>query len=103
MRLRLAQPKAIVDINGIKGLDHIEVKGSKLHVGALARHVEIQNSQVVKDKLPILAEVAGDVGDNQVRNMGTMGGVVAHADAARYDPPVDLMLHCDIATNRLAI
>ena len=62
MRLRLAQPKALVDINGIKDLDHIKESGSKLHVGALARHVTIQNSAVVKEKLPILAEVAGEVG-----------------------------------------
>src|SRR5712691_7893746 len=103
MRLRLAQPKAIVDINGIKGLDHIEVKGSKLHVGALTRHVEIQNSEVVKDKLPILAEVAGEVGDNQVRNMGTMGGVVAHADAAGDYPTIALMLDAEIVTNKRTI
>jgi len=82
MRLRLAQPKALVDINGIKDLDHIKADGSKIRIGALTRHVTIQNSDVVREKLPILAEVAGEVGDNQVRNMGTMGGVVAHADAA---------------------
>ena len=58
MRLRLAQPKALVDINGIKGLDQIKEQGSKLHIGALTRHVTIQNSAVVKAKLPILAEVA---------------------------------------------
>ena len=79
MRLRLAQPKALVDINGIKGLDQIKESGGKVHVGALARHVTIQNSEVIKDKLPILADVAGEVGDNQVRNMGTIGGVMAHA------------------------
>ncbi len=58
MRLRLAQPAALVDINGIKELDHIKESGGKLHVGALTRHVTIQNSSVVKDKLPLLAEVA---------------------------------------------
>ena len=103
MRLRLAQPKALVDINGIKGLDHIEVKGSKLHVGALARHVDINNSDVVKDNLPILAEVAGEVGDNQVRNMGTMGGVVAHADAAGDYPTIALMLDAEVVTNKRTI
>src|SRR4030081_853588 len=100
MRLRLAQPKALVDINGIKGLDRIEVKGSKLHVGALARHVDINSSEVVKDKLPILAEVAGEIGDNQVRNMGTMGGVVAHADAAGDYPTIALMLGAQIVTKK---
>ena len=103
MRLRLAQPKALIDINDIKGLDQIKESGGKLHVGALARHVTIHNSQVVKDKLPILAEVAGEVGDNQVRNMGTIGGVVAHADAAGDYPTIALMLDADIVTNQRTI
>src|SRR6267143_1289704 len=103
MRLRLAQPKALVDINGIKGLDQIKVEGSKVHVGALVRHVQIQNSEVLKDKLPILAEVAGEVGDNQVRNMGTIGGVVAHADAAGDYPTLALMLDAEIVTNQRTI
>jgi len=103
MRLRLAQPKALVDINGIKDLDHIKESGSKLHVGALTRHVTIQNSSVVMEKLPILAEVAGEVGDNQVRNMGTIGGVMAHADAAGDYPTIALMLDAEIVTNRRTI
>jgi carbon-monoxide dehydrogenase medium subunit len=103
MRLRLAQPKALVDINGIKDLDHIKESGSKLHVGALTRHVAIQNSAVVKQKLPILAEVAGEVGDNQVRNMGTIGGVMAHADAAGDYPTIALMLDAEIVTNQRTI
>jgi aerobic carbon-monoxide dehydrogenase medium subunit len=103
MRLRLAQPTALVDINGIKELDHIAERGGKLHVGALTRHVTIQKSPVVKDKLPILAEIAGEVGDNQVRNMGTMGGVIAHADAAGDYPTLALMLDADIVTNRRTI
>ena len=103
MRLRLSQPKALVDINGIKALDHIEVKGSNLHVGALTRHVEIQNSSEVKQSLPLLAEVAAEVGDNQVRNMGTMGGVIAHGDAAGDYPTIALMLDADIVTNKRTI
>ena len=100
MRLRLSQPSALVDINGIKDLDHIKESGGKLHIGALARHVSIQNSDVVKSKLPLLAEVAGEVGDNQVRNMGTMGGVIAHADAAGDYPTLALMLDAEIVTNK---
>jgi len=103
MRLRLAQPKALVDINGIKELDHIKESGSKLHIGALTRHVTIQNSAVIKQKLPILAEVAGEVGDNQVRNMGTIGGVMAHADAAGDYPTIALMLDAEIVTNQRTI
>jgi aerobic carbon-monoxide dehydrogenase medium subunit len=103
MRLRLAQPKALVDINGIKDLDHITEDGSKLRIGALTRHVTIHNSAVVKDKLPILAEVAAEIGDNQVRAMGTMGGVVAHADAAGDYPTLALMLDAEIVTNQRTI
>ena len=100
MRLRLSQPKALVDINGVKGMDHIEVKGGKLHVGALARHVSIHSSSVVRENLPLLAEVASEVGDNQVRNMGTMGGVIAHADSAGDYPTLALMLDAEIVTNK---
>jgi carbon-monoxide dehydrogenase medium subunit len=103
MRLRLAQPTALVDINGVKGLDQIKESGGKLHVGALVRHVTIHNSSVVKDKLPLLAEIAAEVGDNQVRNMGTMGGVIAHADAAGDYPTLALMLDADIVTNQRTI
>jgi aerobic carbon-monoxide dehydrogenase medium subunit len=103
MRLRLAQPKALVDINGIMGLDQIKADGTKLRIGALTRHVTIQNSALVKEKLPILAEVAGEVGDNQVRNMGTIGGVVAHADAAGDYPTIALMLDAEIVTNKRSI
>ena len=103
MRLRLAQPKALVDINGIKGLDHIEAKGDKLHIGALTRHISIHSSPVVREKLPLLAEVANEVGDNQVRNMGTIGGVMAHADAAGDYPTLALMLDAEIVTNKRKI
>ena len=103
MRLRLAQPTALVDINGIKELDQIKEDGAKLRIGALTRHVTIQNSAVVKQRLPLLAEVAGEVGDNQVRNMGTIGGVVAHADAAGDYPTIALMLDAEIVTNQRTI
>jgi len=100
MRLRLSQPSALVDINGIKELNYINVENGKLRIGALARHVQIQNSDVVKQNLPILAEVADEVGDNQVRNMGTIGGVIAHADAAGDYPTLALMLEAEIVTNK---
>jgi carbon-monoxide dehydrogenase medium subunit len=103
MRLRLAQPKALVEINGIKELDYIKADGAKLRIGALTRHVTIQQSPVVKEKLPILAEVAAEIGDNQVRNMGTMGGVVAHADSAGDYPTIALILDADIVTNQRTI
>jgi carbon-monoxide dehydrogenase medium subunit len=100
MRLRLSQPSALVDINAIKELDYVTVEGGKLRIGALSRHVQIQNSDTVKQNLPILAEVADEVGDNQVRNMGTIGGVIAHADAAGDYPTLAVMLDAEIVTNK---
>ena len=72
MRLRLAQPAALVDIGRISGLDGIRRENGTLVVGALARHAEIQSSGEVRSSLPLLAELATDVGDNQVRNLGTI-------------------------------
>ena len=103
MRLRLSQPSALVDINGIKELNYINVDGGKLRIGALVRHVQIQNSDVVKQNLPILAEVADEVGDNQVRNMGTIGGVIAHADAAGDYPTLALILTASTAISPNAL
>jgi carbon-monoxide dehydrogenase medium subunit len=103
MRLRLAQPSALVDINGIEGLGQIRSDDGRIRVGALARHVEIHMSQVVRERLPLLAEVAGEVGDNQVRNMGTMGGAIAHGDAAGDYPTLALMMDAEIVTNQRTI
>ena len=100
MRLRLSQPSALIDINPIKELNYITVDNGKLRIGALTRHVQIQNSDAVKQNLPILAEVADEVGDNQVRNMGTIGGVIAHADSAGDYPTLALMLEAEIVTNK---
>jgi carbon-monoxide dehydrogenase medium subunit len=100
MRLRLAQPSALVDINPIQDLSFITVDGDRLRVGALARHVDIHTSSVVRENLPLLAEMADEVGDNQVRNLGTMGGVIAHADAAGDYPTLALMLDAEIVTNK---
>ena len=100
MRLRLAQPAALVDIGRISGLDGIRRENGTLVVGALARHAEIQSSGEVRSSLPLLAEVATDVGDNQVRNLGTIGGVVAHGDAAGDYNALALMLDAEIVTNK---
>lgn len=100
MRLRLSQPSALVDINPIKELSYIRVDGDRLRVGALTRHVEIHTSDAVRENLPLLAEIADEVGDNQVRNLGTMGGVIAHADAAGDYPTLAVMLDAEIVTNK---
>lgn len=103
MRLRFAKPTALVDINPVRELNYVVVEDGRLRVGAMTRHVELQTSDTVRQNLPILAEVAGEVGDNQVRNMGTMGGVIAHADAAGDYPTLALILDADIVTNQRTI
>jgi carbon-monoxide dehydrogenase medium subunit len=100
MRLRLAQPSALVDINPVSELNYIVAENGKLRVGALARHVEIHSSDTVKQNVPMLAEVASEVGDNQVRNLGTIGGVMAHADSAGDYPTLAVMLDAEIVTNK---
>ena len=83
MRLRLAQPGTLVDINGLdRELGYIRRDNGTLRIGALTRHYQIEESADVKRSVPLLAEVAAEVGDTQVRTMGTIGGVLAHADPA---------------------
>ncbi|HKA51120.1 MAG TPA: xanthine dehydrogenase family protein subunit M [Candidatus Dormibacteraeota bacterium] len=100
MRLRFAKPSALVDINPVRELSYVVVEDGNLRVGALTRHVELHQSDVVRQNLPLLAEIAEEVGDNQVRNMGTIGGVMAHADAAGDYPTLALMLDAEIVTNK---
>jgi aerobic carbon-monoxide dehydrogenase medium subunit len=100
MRLRFARPSALIDINPIRELNYAVVEDGRLRVGAMTRHVELHTSDVVRQNLPLLAEVAAEVGDNQVRNMGTIGGVIAHADSAGDYPTLALMLDAEIVTNK---
>jgi carbon-monoxide dehydrogenase medium subunit len=104
MRLRLAQPTLLVDINGLDGdLGYVRRDNGTLRIGALTRHYQIHNSADVQRSLPLLAEVAGEVGDEQVRSMGTIGGVLAHADPAGDYGTLALMLDATITTNRRSI
>jgi aerobic carbon-monoxide dehydrogenase medium subunit len=104
MRLRLAQPTTVVDINPLASdLGYIRRDNGTLRVGALTRHYQIQQSDDVKRSLPLLAEIANEVGDEQVRSMGTIGGVLAHADPAGDYGTLALMLDATITTNRRSI
>jgi carbon-monoxide dehydrogenase medium subunit len=89
MKLRLAQPKVIVDIGRIADLSYIREVGGLIAIGAMTTHQEIEASQLLRDRSPLLAETAGHIGDVQVRNRGTIGGSLAHADpAADYPAPI---------------
>jgi aerobic carbon-monoxide dehydrogenase medium subunit len=84
MKLRLAAPPVLVDINRIPGLDYIreDAQLSQLRVGALARHIDFERSDLIRERYPLLWETARGIGDPLVRNRGTMAGAVAHADPA---------------------
>ena len=96
MKFRLAQPKVVVDIGRIAGLDKIEAKGSTVTIGALATHDAVEQSDVLQKQCPLLPETASVIGDMQVRNRGTIGGSLAHADPAADYPGAILALDAEI-------
>jgi carbon-monoxide dehydrogenase medium subunit len=101
MKLRLASPNNIIDLNAIEGeLSGIELKGRSIVIGAMTRHVDVANSAVVKENLPALAYLAGLVGDPAVRHRGTLGGSVANNDPNADYPAACLGLGATIITTK---
>jgi aerobic carbon-monoxide dehydrogenase medium subunit len=92
MKLRLAQPKLLVDLGRIPGLSYIRVESNQLAIGALTTYREIELSQDVQRVAPVLAEAGHEVGDPQVRAKGTLAGALAHADPAGDMPGIALAL-----------
>ncbi len=82
MKLRLASPRLLIDVGRIPGLSGIREDGDSLRIGAMTRHREFEESSLVRDRYPLLADVVKVLGDPQVRNLGTIGGSLAHADPA---------------------
>jgi aerobic carbon-monoxide dehydrogenase medium subunit len=82
MKLRLASPVGLVDLNGIPTLAYVKEEDHELKIGAMTRHHDLAQEKVVRDRYPHLAEAAEALGDPQVRNRGTIGGALAHADPA---------------------
>jgi carbon-monoxide dehydrogenase medium subunit len=96
MKLRLAEPAVIIDIARIGDLKGISESDGKLVIGALTTHHELESSDLVQQKVPLLAQTAAEIGDVQVRNKGTIGGSLAHADPAADWPAAILALDADI-------
>ena len=86
MKLRLASPESVIDLRRVPGLKEITESGGVVRVGAMATHHEVEISPVIRGKCPLLGEAAGQIGDTQVRNVGTIGGSVAHADPSADYP-----------------
>ncbi len=92
MKLRLATPALLVDIGRVRELSYVREEGDHVAIGALTRHRDLETSEVLRTHLPLLAHVAGQVGDPQVRHRGTIGGSVAHGDPASDLPAACLAL-----------
>jgi carbon-monoxide dehydrogenase medium subunit len=103
MKLRLAKHTQLLDLGRIEGLNTIELKGRSLVIGAMARHVEVANSPVVKEALPALAKLAGEIGDPAVRHRGTIGGSLANNDPNSDYPAAVLGLGATVITNKRKI
>ena len=98
MKLRLAAPEFLIDIGRIPELSYIKDDGDSIRIGALTTHHAVETSGVIKRKLPALADAAGLIGDVQVRNKGTIGGSIAHADPAADYPAGILAFDAVIVT-----
>src|SRR5258708_1984977 len=96
MKLRLTAPGLLVDLGRIRGMSYVREAGEKIAIGAMTTHADVAASPVLRASSPLLALTAEHIGDVQVRNRGTLGGSLAHADpAADYPAPI-LALDADI-------
>lgn len=99
MKLRLAYPSALVDIGRIPDLAYVREDGDRIAIGALSRHEDLHFDPTLKRECPIVAHAAGEIGDPQVRNCGTIGGSVAHGDPAGDLPSVLLALDAEFVVH----
>src|SRR5512132_3050996 len=96
MKLRLAQPGMLIDLGRIKDLAYIREQGDQIPIGAMTTHYQIESSALLKKICPLLPDCASHIGDVQVRNKGTIGGSVAHADPAGDWPAAVIALNAQI-------
>ena len=96
MKLRLAAPQVLIDVSGLDELREIRADGGTLHIGAGATHRQVEHADAVRQHCAVLAETAAHIGDPQVRNRGTIGGSLAHADPSADYPAVVLALGATI-------
>src|SRR5687767_339679 len=96
MKLRLSEPGHLIDIARIPGLSGIREVGGRIEIGATTVHHDVASSALLRDQCPMIAEAAAEIGDAQVRNRGTIGGSIAHADPAADMPAVMLALDAEI-------
>jgi carbon-monoxide dehydrogenase medium subunit len=98
MKLRLAAPSALIDINGITELSYVREENGGIAIGALTCHDELSRNRIIQAKCSLLAEAANVIADQQVRNRGTIGGSLAHADPTADLPTACMALNASIIT-----
>lgn len=103
MKQRLAAPGNLIDLHAIPGLSGIEQSGRSVVIGAMTPHADVASSEVVRNAIPALAELAGMIGDPAVRHRGTIGGSIANNDPAADYPAACLALGATIVTNKRKI
>ena len=103
MKLRLSSSERLVDLGGAADLKGIKVDGANVVIGAMTTHSAVARSAEVQKAIPALAELAGGIGDQMVRNMGTLGGSIANADPAADYPAAVVGLGATVNTNKRAI
>ena len=96
MKLRLAQPKHLIDLRKVPGLSGIKEEGNTIVIGAMTTHWEVESSKLLQAKCPVLADTAKIIGDPAVRNKGTIGGSLAHADPAADMPATVIALGAEL-------
>jgi aerobic carbon-monoxide dehydrogenase medium subunit len=102
MKMRLAMPQHLIDLNRLPDLRYIREADGKIQIGALTTHFQIESSGLLKSKCPLLPETAREIGDVQVRNRGTVGGSLAHADPAADWPAAMLAAEAEIEARSAA-
>jgi carbon-monoxide dehydrogenase medium subunit len=96
MKLRLASPRHVIDINGLPGLAYVREEGGVLRIGGLTREVEVEESEVVRTRYPLLADTCKVIADPIVRNLATIGGNLAHGDPANDHPAAMLAYGAEV-------
>jgi len=96
MKLRFAAPTHLIDINNIPGLSYIKEEDGFLKIGAMTKEVDLEESDLIRDKYQIFTDASKLIADPQVRNFGTIGGNIAHGDAANDHPAVMMALGAEV-------
>ena len=99
MKLRLAEPTHLVDINGLSDLNYIKEQDGYLCIGAMTREATLETSDLIADKFPILKDTSEVIADPLVRNLATVGGNIAHGDPANDHPATMVALDAEIVVN----